>query len=351
MVLHSDGLSSKKMRCEDFELKTVISRGTFGVVYRAIRKEDGKEFALKQVSLAGLGRAEREECIDEARILSQLNHPHIVRHYDSFVDTKEQKLNIFMEYAAGGTIHHLLAKRGKRIDESHCWRYFLQCLLALDHIHSKKIIHRDMKSLNVFLDSNNDVKIGDFGIARSLSNNSNFARTIVGTPFYLSPELCDDKPYNEKSDIWALGQLLAWSGIRSTARRLGLDIDINKKLHLLKRTPTPTPLPPVVHSPKKAVSKQSPEPEIPPALEHVNEENESKRINQNVEGLEGKKGVAPREPHIFDLDCAEESFRRNVYGERPTTTPPDNLGVSLKTRGSREQRSEAGSVHILCRLE
>lgn len=100
---------------------------------------------------------------------------------------------------------HGFVQKGTRMPEADAWRFFIQSLLALSYVHSKHVIHRDMKSLNVFFDSKKNIKIGDFGIACSLSYNSEYARTIVGTPFYLSPELCDDKPYNEKSDIWALG--------------------------------------------------------------------------------------------------------------------------------------------------
>lgn len=84
----------------------------------------------------------------------------------------------------------------------------LQALLAVNHLHSKKIIHRDIKSLNLFLTESGDIMLGDLGIARAMSENTHFLKSLVGTPFYLSPELCNDKPYNEKSDIWALGVVL-----------------------------------------------------------------------------------------------------------------------------------------------
>lgn len=111
-----------------------------------------------------------------------------------------------MDYAAGGSVHDIV-RQGKPMSETDIWKLFIQCLLGLNYVHSKKIIHRDMKSLNIFLNGDGDVQLGDFGIARSLSYNSEYARTIVGTPFYLSPELCNDKPYNQKSDIWALGKV------------------------------------------------------------------------------------------------------------------------------------------------
>jgi NIMA (never in mitosis gene a)-related kinase len=78
----------------------------------------------------------------------------------------------------------------------------------MKHIHDRKILHRDLKSQNIFLTNNNIVKLGDFGIARVLSKTSELASTIVGTPYYLSPEIIENKPYNFKSDIWSLGILL-----------------------------------------------------------------------------------------------------------------------------------------------
>lgn len=200
--------NAAKMQLSDFDIEVTISKGTFGTVYKAIHKGDGKVFALKQVNLKGMKRMDREESIDEARLLAQLNHPNIIRHYGSFIDQNEC-LNIVMEYAANGNLHALVRSyRGRSMPEELIWRVFLQALLGLAYIHSKKIIHRDMKSLNVFLDSLGNVKIGDLGIARALGEHSEFAHTIVGTPFYLSPELCEDKPYDEKSDVWALGVIL-----------------------------------------------------------------------------------------------------------------------------------------------
>eukprot|EP00775_Hariotina_reticulata_P010600 gene10600-10757_t len=193
---------------DNFDLSHVISKGSFGTVYKAVRKADGRVFALKQVKLKGLKRVDREEAIDEARVLSQLTHPHIIQHHGSFIDADDQ-LNILMEFAANGSLHaHIRASPGKSLTEAQIWRYIIQALLGLGYIHSRKIIHRDIKSLNLFLDKADNIKIGDLGIARSLSGGSDFASTLVGTPYYLSPELCDDKPYNDKSDVWALGVVL-----------------------------------------------------------------------------------------------------------------------------------------------
>jgi NIMA (never in mitosis gene a)-related kinase len=85
---------------------------------------------------------------------------------------------------------------------------FVQICLALKHVHDRKILHRDLKTQNIFLTKKDLIKLGDFGIARVLHNTNELAKTAIGTPYYLSPEICENKPYNNKSDIWSLGCIL-----------------------------------------------------------------------------------------------------------------------------------------------
>lgn len=86
--------------------------------------------------------------------------------------------------------------------------WFTQICLALKHVHDRKIIHRDLKSSNIFLTKDNRIKLGDFGIATTLTSTFEKARTIIGSPYYLSPEIIDNKPYNMKTDMWSLGVIL-----------------------------------------------------------------------------------------------------------------------------------------------
>ena len=86
--------------------------------------------------------------------------------------------------------------------------WFVQIALALKHVHERKILHRDLKTQNIFLTSKGEVKMGDFGISRVLQDTYDCAQTAIGTPYYLSPEICQEKPYNQKSDIWSLGCIL-----------------------------------------------------------------------------------------------------------------------------------------------
>jgi NIMA (never in mitosis gene a)-related kinase len=96
----------------------------------------------------------------------------------------------------------------RKMEEQHILSMFAQMVSAMKHVHSHRILHRDLKSGNVFLMSNGFVKIGDFGIAKELSETAGFAETIVGTPYYLSPEIVQAQEYNYKTDVWSLGVIL-----------------------------------------------------------------------------------------------------------------------------------------------
>jgi NIMA (never in mitosis gene a)-related kinase len=99
-------------------------------------------------------------------------------------------------------------EKGGFLSEDQVLNLFTQIALAIKHIHDRKILHRDLKSGNIFLTSQGIAKLGDFGIAKVLQSTIDHAKTIVGTPYYLSPEIIESRPYNFKSDIWSLGVLL-----------------------------------------------------------------------------------------------------------------------------------------------
>ena len=162
---------------------------------------------MKQIDISKMNKVQREEALNEAKILSGLSSPYIVAYHESFIEN--ETLCIIMEYCENGDLSQLLKqRRGKSLDEPTVWKYFIEVCLALEYLHSKKILHRDIKTMNVFLSKGFHVRLGDLGVAKVLNQTSNFAHTMVGTPYYLSPELCQEKPYNDKSDIWSLGCVL-----------------------------------------------------------------------------------------------------------------------------------------------
>ena len=200
---------------DDFITLNRLGSGSFGTVYKVERKIDHKIYVIKSVRISELSYGEQTEAINEVKILAQLDSPYVVTYYDSFMDA--ESLKIVMEYCNKGDLQSLLkkakSKKVKCLKEYVTWDLCLQIILGLEYLHSKKILHRDLKSANVFLTKENgeqvfNVKIGDLGVAKLLETSTAFASTIVGTPYYLSPELCADKPYRDKSDCWALGVLI-----------------------------------------------------------------------------------------------------------------------------------------------
>jgi serine/threonine protein kinase len=155
------------------------------------------------------------QAINEVKLLASMDSPFVVRYYDSFIN--KDNLAIIMEFCNKGDLQRLIKKAKASgvtsLLENVLWNISLQILLGLYYLHSKKVLHRDLKSANVFLSKDASqkyfsVKIGDLGVAKLLDTSTAFAKTIVGTPYYLSPELCSDQPYRDKSDVWAFGVIL-----------------------------------------------------------------------------------------------------------------------------------------------
>ncbi|KAA6395201.1 MAG: putative serine/threonine-protein kinase Nek1, partial [Streblomastix strix] len=186
----------------------LIGRGSFGAAMLVSRKETNQQFIMKEINITQLSEKEQQESLNEIALLQKLNHPNIVKMHESFVDAG--LLCIIMDYCEGGDLCTVIkAMRGRPISERQILDWFLQLCLAVKHLHEKKILHRDLKTQNVFLTHKRRVvKLGDFGIARALGSQTVFAQTSVGTPYFLSPEICENKPYDNKSDIWSLGCVL-----------------------------------------------------------------------------------------------------------------------------------------------
>ncbi|KAF8785571.1 Serine/threonine-protein kinase Nek1 like protein [Argiope bruennichi] len=191
-----------------YDKERIIGSGTFGNVWLVKSRLSRHSYVLKEIDLRSLSETDREHSLNEVKILSRCKHKHIIRYKEAVIESDET-LSIVMEYAEGGDLHStILKQRGVPFNEHRVITWFIQICLALQYIHYQNILHRDLKSQNIFLTRNKMVKVGDFGIARVLKNPEELAKTAIGTPYYLSPEICQRKPYNHKSDIWALGCIL-----------------------------------------------------------------------------------------------------------------------------------------------
>lgn len=193
-----------------------LGQGSFGSVFLVRDNKEGVLFVMKEVDLTSLGVKGKDEAMKEVSVLGQMRHPCIISYRDFFEQepaeewaSKKKLLYIIMEYADGADMSARIQKqKGRPFTEQQILDWLVQICLALKHIHDRKILHRDIKSENIFLTHDNLVKVGDFGIAKSLAHTFAQAHTRIGTPYYLSPEICLNKPYNSKSDMWSLGVVL-----------------------------------------------------------------------------------------------------------------------------------------------
>jgi len=198
-----------------------LGEGGFGQVFLVRDKRDNEEYVMKVVDLSKLDAKGRADAIREAEYLKTLKHPNIIGYQEYFKLKSTQqtrygaipveKLYIVMQYADDGDLESKIKERqpDKYFTEDQILDWFVQMALALKHLHDRKILHRDIKSQNVFLMKGSGIaKLGDFGIAKSLNSTRAKARTMIGTPFYLSPEICKESAYDHKSDIWSLGVVL-----------------------------------------------------------------------------------------------------------------------------------------------
>ncbi|XP_030559258.1 serine/threonine-protein kinase Nek8 [Drosophila novamexicana] len=191
----------------NYEKVRVVGQGSFGIAILYRRKFDGHHIVFKQINLSELTPPGRDLAMNEVEVFSKLHHPNIVSYLGSFI--KDNTLLIEMEYADGGTLAQIIADRQgtQHFPERYIIAVFEQISSAINYMHSENILHRDLKTANVFLNGRGIVKIGDFGISK-IMNAKIHAQTVLGTPYYFSPEMCEGKEYDNKSDIWALGCIL-----------------------------------------------------------------------------------------------------------------------------------------------
>ncbi|CAO2633753.1 Serine/threonine-protein kinase Nek11 [Lemmus lemmus] len=192
-------------------LQQKLGSGSFGTVYLVSDKKakQGEELkVLKEISVGELNPNETVQANVEAQLLSKLNHPAIVKFHASFME--QDNFCIITEYCEGRDLDYKIQEykeAGKIFPENQIVEWFIQLLLGVDYMHERRILHRDLKSKNVFL-KNNQLKIGDFGVSRLLMGSCELATTLTGTPHYMSPEALKHQGYDAKSDIWSLACIL-----------------------------------------------------------------------------------------------------------------------------------------------
>ena len=193
----------------DFKIISKLGEGAYSTVYKVKRVVDNNIYALKKVKLLNLSEKEKQNSLNEVRLLASIKSNFVISYKEAFFDEKDSTLGIVMEFADRGDLYQKIVEHKKSamfFEETDIWRIFIQLVKGLKALHDLKILHRDLKSANVFLLSDGTAKLGDLNVSKVARRGLGYTQT--GTPYYASPEVWKDQPYDNKSDIWSLGCVL-----------------------------------------------------------------------------------------------------------------------------------------------
>ena len=193
---------------EIFKKIKIISKNHFSKIYLIRSKETMQEYVYKIINISNSNDEPIKKVLHDIDILKSLDHPNIISLKNAYFSEDKKDLYVFTEYADDGDLQMKLnqnIKNNENFEEETLLNWLMQISLALNYIHSNNIIHRNVKPSNIFLMKDNFAKLGDFGVAKTLSPTLRYAKTIVATPKYLAPEIIKKEGYTYMADIWSLG--------------------------------------------------------------------------------------------------------------------------------------------------
>lgn len=188
-----------------YRLVKMIGNGAFGSVF-LIKTTNNKHYAMKRISTYNMRTKEKELLLNELKLLKYCKSPYIIKFMGCKANTTS--IEIITKYARYGDFHHIIKNKKKKFDENHIWSYFIQSSLGVKYLHNNNIIHRDIKCANIFLDREDRIYIGDFGISKVLNDCDQLTNTNIGTPLYMCPNVVKKEEYSKEVDIWGLGCFL-----------------------------------------------------------------------------------------------------------------------------------------------
>jgi len=194
-----EGNEKRRDPTKDFQLVEKLGEGSYGSVWKAIHMKTGTTTAVKRVPVEN----DLDEILNEIKIMKQCRSPYIISYYGSYF--KDSELWIVMEYCGAGSVSDLMRITDKTLSEEQIAVVFKDALKGLVYLHSLRKIHRDIKAGNILLNDKGEGKLADFGVSGQLSDTMAKRQTVIGTPFWMAPEVIQEVGYDVKADIWSLG--------------------------------------------------------------------------------------------------------------------------------------------------
>lgn len=251
--------NSKRLVLMDlkYEVLETVGQGAFAkVVLVRDKKDHTQHYIAKVINTAALPEKQREFALNEAKLLAQLSHPHIIKYEECYSDSVT--FHILMEYARHGDLWNRISQQRAKTKVGQpleyfavpqLLRWFVQMASALFYLHSHRVLHRDLKSKNILMADDDNLKIGDFGFSRVLEQNDS-TDTVCGTPHYMAPEILANKNYDTKCDVWALGCILYDCAMLQHAFK-GHGVGGAKQINSLMQKVTKAQYPPLEGYPEK----------------------------------------------------------------------------------------------------